>query len=364
MTTDHGVVETPAFMPVGTQGAVKAISSRDLVEMGAAIVLANTYHLYLRPGERLIEAAGGIHRFMSWGRPVLTDSGGFQLLSLNDLAKVTDEGVSFKSHLDGSSHLMTPERVVDVQLAVGSDVMMPLDQCAGYPCGEGAAEEAVRRTTLWAGRSIERSGARIALRGYERVLFGIVQGSVYPALRERSAAEITALDFPGYAIGGASVGEPKEQTRGIVALAAGRLPERKPRYLMGIGLPEDIVEAVGCGVDLFDCVLPTRNARNGQVFTSRGKLVVRNAAYASDFGPLDPDCSCETCRNYSRAYLRHLFNAGELLGPRLATYHSLYFYLHMLSEIRQVIREGRFRQWREAFYERYRSSAECGPAPG
>lgn len=353
ITTDHGVVETPAFMPVGTQGTVKAVSSRDLAEMGAEIVLANTYHLYLRPGERLIAGAGGIHRFMSWDRPVLTDSGGYQVFSLADLGTISDEGVEFKSHLDGSSHLLTPERIVDIQLAIGSDIMMVLDQCTGYPCDRRSAADAVRRTTLWAQRSVSHAGARVTADGYERVLFGIVQGSVHPDLRRRSAGEITACDFPGYAIGGASVGEPKEQTRDIVELTAGLLPPGKPRYLMGVGFPEDIVEAVSRGVDLFDCVMPTRNARNGTVFTSCGKLVIKNAAYARDFGPLDPGCDCETCRTYSRSYIRHLFNAGELLGPRLATYHSLYFYLHLLAEIRQVIRDGRFRQWREAFYQRY-----------
>jgi queuine tRNA-ribosyltransferase len=293
---------------------------------------------------------------MSWKGPVLTDSGGYQVFSLSDLRTVTDEGVEFRSHLDGSLHLLTPTRVVDIQVAIGSDIMMVLDQCASYPCDRATAAEAVRRTTLWADRSVAHAGARIDAGGYERVLFGIVQGSVYPDLRERSVREITALDFPGYAIGGVSVGEPKESTFDIIGRVADLLPRERPRYCMGVGFPGDIIEAVARGVDLFDCVMPTRNARNGTVFTSRGKIVVKNAAYARDFGPLDPDCRCATCRTYSRAYLRHLFNAGELLGPRLATYHSLYFYLHLLSEMRQVIREGRFRQWREAFYARYLSA--------
>lgn len=353
ITTDHGDIETPAFMPVGTQGTVKTVSSGDLEAMGASIVLANTYHLYLRPGERVIADAGGIHRFMSWDRPVLTDSGGYQVFSLADLGRITDEGVEFKSHLDGSPHLLTPASVLDIQTAIGSDIMMVLDQCTSFPCDYRTATEAVRRTTLWAKRSIAHRGVRVMEREYERVLFGIVQGSVYPELRERSVGEITSLDFPGYAIGGVSVGEPKEETRAIVTLTADLLPAARPRYLMGVGLPEDIVEAVAAGVDLFDCVIPTRNARNGTVFTSNGKLVVKNAAYARDYTPLDHGCDCETCRTYSRAYIRHLFNAGELLGPRLATYHSLYFYLHLLAEIRQVIRIGRFRQWRNAFYERY-----------
>ena len=251
---------------------------------------------------------------------------------------------------------MTPERVVEIQTSIGSDIMMVLDQCTSYPCDRSEAETAVERTTLWAERSLAVRGPRIDVGGYERVLFGIVQGSVYDDLRERSAAEIVGLDFPGYAIGGLSVGEPKDDTSRIVERTAALLPADKPRYLMGVGLPEDIVEAVARGIDLFDCVVPTRNSRNGTVYTSEGKLVIKNASYARDWGPLDPECRCETCRRYSRGYLRHLFNAGEMSGPRLATYHSLYFYLHLLSEIRQVIREGSFGEWRKEFYRRYRIS--------
>lgn len=356
LVTDHGAVETPAFMPVGTQGTVKTMSSRDLEELGASIILANTYHLYLRPGENTIREAGGIHRFMSWNGPVLTDSGGYQVFSLSDLSRVTDEGVEFQSHLDGSRHLLTPAKVVNVQLEIGSDIMMVLDQCTSYPCDRPTASEAVTRTSLWAGQSVDEAGTRILRDGYERVLFGIVQGSVYPDLRERSVAELRKLDFPGYAIGGLSVGEPKAETLETVAMTTTLLPPDKPRYLMGVGFPEDIVEAIERGVDLFDCVMPTRNARNGTVFTSQGKVVLKNAAYTKDFGPIDPDCSCETCSRYSRAYLRHLFNTGELLGPRLATFHSLYFYLHLLAEIRQVIREGSFQQWKENFYRVYNTS--------
>lgn len=354
--TDHGVVETPAFMPVGTQGAVKTLSSADLEAVGATIILANTYHLYLRPGEKLVADAGGIHRFMSWNGPVLTDSGGYQVFSLADLRRLSDEGVEFQSHLDGSRHLLTPERVVEIQLSIGSDIMMVLDQCTSYPCDRSEAETAVQRTTLWAQRSLAGRGARIMENDYERVLFGIVQGSVYPDLRERSARELVGLDFPGYAIGGLSVGEPKNETMNIVEQTAACLPADKPRYLMGVGFPEDIVEAVARGIDLFDCVVPTRNSRNGTVYTSRGKLVIKNAAYARDWGPIDPDCRCETCRRYSRSYIRHLFNAGEMSGRRLATYHSLYFYLHLLSEMRQVIREGSFGEWRKEFYKRYKFS--------
>jgi len=352
--TDHGTIKTPAFMPVGTQGTVKTVSSRDLEEMGASIILANTYHLYLRPGEKLIEEAGGIHRFMSWKKPVLTDSGGYQVFSLADLNRIVDEGVEFKSHLDGSLHFLTPSKVVGIQLAIGPDIMMVLDQCTSYPCDRPTAEAAAARTTLWAEQSLQEMGPKVTKNGYERVLFGIVQGSVYPDLRRRSVKELAGLDFPGYAIGGLSVGEPKRDTREMVKLTAALLPANKPRYLMGVGFPEDIVEAVTMGIDLFDCVLPTRNARNGTVFTSRGKVIVKNADQARDFGPLDPNCGCETCRTYTRAYLRHLFNAGELLGPRLATYHSLYFYLHLLAEIRQVIQDGSFQEWRKEFYEVYR----------
>jgi len=356
LSTDHGVVETPCFMPVGTQGAVKTMSSGDLEEMGARIILANTYHLYLRPGVKILEETGGIHRFMSWKGPVLTDSGGYQVFSLSDLNRITDEGVEFRSHLDGSAHMLTPTGVIDIQLSIGSDIMMVLDQCTSYPCGRRGAEEAVARTTLWAERSVGGRGTRIIRNGYERVLFGIVQGSIYRDLRERSVGELVPLDFPGYAIGGLSVGEPKEETMRTVEETSALLPREKPRYLMGVGLPEDIVEAVARGIDLFDCVVPTRNSRNGTVYTSRGKLVVKNAAHARDPGPIDPDCGCETCRRYSRSYIRHLFNTGEMSGPRLATYHSLYFYLHLLDEMRQVIREGSFMEWRKEFYRRYRTS--------
>ena len=351
--TDHGVIETPAFMPVGTQGTVKTMSSRDLTEIGAGIILSNTYHLYLRPGVEVIAEAGGLHTFMSWGGAILTDSGGYQVLSLSDLRRVTDEGVEFRSHLDGSTHFLTPRKVVDLQIAIGSDIMMVLDECTSYPCDRPTAEEAVERTTRWAEESLEPYGASSSVNGYEQVLFGIVQGSVYPDLRERSVRELASLGFGGYAIGGLSVGEPKEEMFSIVDLVTSLLPEEKPRYLMGVGFPTDIINAVERGVDMFDCVMPTRNARNGTIFTSHGKLVLKNAQHAKDFSPIDEDCECEVCKNYSRAYLRHLFNAGELLAPRLATYHSLYFYLHLMGEMRQVIREGRFRQWKEDFFSKY-----------
>jgi queuine tRNA-ribosyltransferase len=356
ITTDHGAIETPAFMPVGTQATVKSLSPEELSGAGARIVLANTYHLHLRPGEELIREAGGIHKFMSWPGPVLTDSGGYQVFSLSDLRKISDEGVSFRSHIDGSLRHLTPEGVVDIQLDIGSDIMMVLDHCAEYPCSRETAEDAVDRTTLWARRSVGRHGPRISRNGYERVLFGIVQGSVFEDLRMRSVSELVELDFPGYAIGGLSVGESKEDIYGIAGFTARLLPGDKPRYLMGVGFPEDLIESVARGIDIFDCVMPTRNARNGTVFTSHGRVILKNASNRNDFGPLDPNCDCYTCRNYSRAYLRHLFMAGEMLGPRLATIHSIRFYLHLMEEMRQVIREDRFGRWREEFYRRYTES--------
>jgi len=351
--TDHGEIETPAFMPVGTQGTVKTLSSRDLREIGYRMILSNTYHLYLRPGVEVLEEAGGLHKFMSWDGAILTDSGGYQVFSLSDLTKISDEGVEFRSHLDGSRHILTPERVVDLQLGIGPDIMMVLDQCTSYPCDRPTAQEAVERTTKWAERSIRQYGARITRSGYERVLFGIIQGSVYKDSRERSARGLMELDFPGYAVGGLSVGEPKGEMLEVLEHTTSILPEDKPRYLMGVGFPTDIIEAVERGVDIFDCVMPTRNARNGTVFTSRGKVVLKNSTYTRDFSPIDEDCDCEVCRNYSRAYLRHLFNAGELLAPRLATYHSLYFYLHLMEQMRQVIREGTFLEWKEMFLAKY-----------
>jgi queuine tRNA-ribosyltransferase len=356
LTTDHGIIETPAFMPVGTQATVKSLAPADLLGAGAQIILGNTYHLHLRPGEELIKEAGGLHKFMSWPGPVLTDSGGYQVFSLADLRKISDDGVSFRSHIDGSRRHLTPESVVDIQLDLGSDIMMVLDHCAEYPCSHDTALAAVTRTTHWAERSLSPHGPRITRDGYERVLFAIVQGNVFEDLRERSARELVALDFPGYAIGGLSVGEPKEDLYGMAGFTAKFLPVEKPRYLMGVGFPEDLVEAVSRGIDMFDCVMPTRNARNGTVFSSRGRVILKNASNRRDFGPLDPECDCDTCRNYSRAYLRHLFMAGEMLGPRLATVHNIRFYLHLMEEMRQVIREDLFSQWRKEFYEKYAKS--------
>ena len=336
LSTPHGVVETPAFMPVGTAAAVKAVTGRDLEEAGAQIVLANTYHLMLRPGEKTVAALGGLHGFTGWRRPYLTDSGGYQVFSLTGLRHLTEDGVRFQSHLDGTSHLLTPERSMEVQEGLGADIAMAFDECPPWPAPREAVDEATSRTTRWAER------CRRAHRRRDQALFGIVQGGVHLDLRERSAREIMAMDFPGHGIGGLSVGEPKDDMARVLDHLDPILPEGKPRYLMGVGTPEDIVGAVGRGVDMFDCVLPTRNARNGQLFTSQGRLSIRNARHRDDPAPPDPACSCFTCRTTSRAYLRHLHLANEMSAATLMTVHNLAFYLDTLERIRQSIRLGRF----------------------
>lgn len=347
--TPRGVIHTPAFMPVGTQATVKTLTPEEVAELGAEIILANTYHLYLRPGHELIRQAGGLHRFMHWNRPILTDSGGFQIFSLGPLRRITDEGVYFRSHLDGSHHFITPEKAMEIQAALGSDIAMAFDVCSPYPCSYEEALAAVERTTAWAERC-----SRVP-RHPEQVVFGIVQGSVYPELRARSARELMAMDFPGYAIGGLSVGEPKPIMYEILEYTASMLPEDRPRYLMGVGSADCLWEGVARGVDLFDCVLPTRIARNGTALTSWGKLVVRNAAYADDFTPIEEGCGCYTCKNYTRAYLRHLFKAGEMLGPRLLTIHNLYFTLTLMKRIRKAIERGDFTEQKEIFLKQYRA---------
>jgi queuine tRNA-ribosyltransferase len=353
--TNRGTVQTPAFMPVGTQATVKTLRQDDLIALGAEIILANTYHLYLRPGHALIEEMGGLHRFMSWDRFILTDSGGFQVWSLAELNQIRPEGVRFRSHLDGSEHLFTPELCMDVQLALGSDIVMVLDQCLDYPAERADAEEAVATTLGWARRSREAFDRTERLPGSDPALFGIVQGGIYPDLRARCLEGLKEIGFDGLALGGLSVGEPKTAMWEMVeAGMPGMYPDR-PRYLMGVGTPEDLVEGVTRGVDLFDCVLPTRNARKGTVFTSRGRLVVKNAAYARDPGPLDPECACYTCRRYSRAYIRHLFQATEVLAQELATLHSVHFYLETMSRMRTALREGRFGDWSRKFLAAYRS---------
>jgi queuine tRNA-ribosyltransferase len=348
--TRHGEAETPAFMTVGTQATVKSLSPREIREAGVRIVLSNTYHLYLRPGPDLISRAGGLARFMGWDGVTLTDSGGFQIFSMADLTRIVREGVTFKSHLDGSEHFLTPEDVVGIQTRIGADIMMVLDECTAYPLSYERAKQSADLTIDWAARSKQeflRLGA-----GEAQALFGIVQGSTYETLRKRCAEALVETGFDGYAIGGLSVGEPKSAMFEMVDLCAGHMPADSPRYLMGVGFPEDIVESIGRGVDMFDCVMPTRNARNGTVFTSRGKIVVKNAEYAEDLTPLDPECDCYTCRNFTRAYLRHLFQAGEMLGPRLATLHSVTYFQRVVREARQAILEDRFVAWKESLLER------------
>ena len=359
MTTAHGDVETPAFMPVGTQGAVKSATHRDLEELGADILLSNTYHLYLRPGDDLIARRGGLHRFIGWRKPILTDSGGYQIFSLAARRTIAEEGAHFQSHLDGSAHLLTPEKATDIQAQLGSDIAMVLDECLAHPSSQDEARRSMARTLRWAGRARERllalrAGplAGVVVTNAGQAQFGIVQGGVFPDLREESARSTVALAFEGYAIGGLSVGEPIDVMYDIVARTTSWLPADRPRYLMGTGTPGDLVEAVARGVDLFDCVLPTRNARNGQLFTSHGRLNIRNARYAEDEAPPDPACACYTCRTCTRAYLRHLFMAKELNAATLNTLHNLHFYLDTIRRIREAIRFGRFESFRMAFRER------------
>jgi queuine tRNA-ribosyltransferase len=341
LLTPHGLLETPSFMPVGTAGVVKAVTASQLRAVGAEMILANTYHLMLRPGEAVVEALGGLHGFTGWSGPFLTDSGGYQVFSLTALRKVTEEGVRFRSHLDGSSHLLSPERSIEVQQSLGADIAMAFDECPPWPAARGAVAEATARTTRWAERS------RAAHTRRDQWLFGIVQGGVHLDLRETSAREIMALGFPGHAIGGLSVGEPKSEARRVLEHLDPILPADKPRYLMGVGTPEDLIEGVARGVDMFDCVLPTRNARNGQLFTRFGKLSLRNALYRSDPRPPDPECACPTCRTTSRAYLRHLHLSGEITGMILATIHNLFFYLDTMKRMRQHIVLGRFEEFRK-----------------
>jgi queuine tRNA-ribosyltransferase len=347
LETLHGIIKTPVFMPVGTQGTVKTMTPEELHQMGAKIILSNTYHLYLRPGHELIEEAGGLHKFMNWDGSILTDSGGFQIFSLAALRKITDDGAVFRSHIDGSEHFFSPEKAIQVQRALGSDIVMALDECAPYPVTFDYTAEAVERTTRWAARC-----AAVPLKEGQN-LFGIVQGGVFPELRQRSAGQITQLDLPGYAIGGLSVGEPKELMYDMLEHTIPLLPTDRPRYLMGVGSPDCLFEGVARGVDMFDCVLPTRIARNGTVFTSRGRLVVRNAKYKRDFGPMDEDCTCYACRNFSRAYIRHLINTGEILGLRLTTIHNLHFLMELMEDIREAIFQDRFLELKGDFFSRY-----------
>jgi queuine tRNA-ribosyltransferase len=352
--TPHGIIETPIFMPVGTQGTVKGIRQEELEAIGVPILLGNTYHLYLRPGHEQIRKAGGLHRFMSWNRPILTDSGGFQVMSLKSLGKVTEDGVKFRSHLDGSSHFLSPESAVEIQWALGSDIMMCLDECVEYPSSREAVKRSVELTTRWAARCMnaakkleaEGTGPWKDKPGAFPTLFGIVQGGTDQELRRQSADELRGVNFEGYAIGGLAVGEPKSEMYDTTESTAGLLPRERPRYLMGVGTPENLVESVARGIDMFDCVMPTRNARNACAFTSEGKIVLRNARYAQDDGPLDPACECSVCRRYSRRYLRHLFVCGEMLGPILATHHNIHFYLDTMRRMRQSLLFGEFAEFR------------------
>ncbi|UWG95642.1 tRNA guanosine(34) transglycosylase Tgt [Dehalobacter sp. DCM] len=346
--TPHGSIETPAFMPVGTQATVKAVSPEELKAMGANIILSNTYHLFLRPGHDLIKRAGGLHHFMNWDGAILTDSGGFQVFSLGDLRKITEEGVEFRSHLDGSKQFLSPEKAIEIQMALGSDIVMAFDECTPYPASHEYAQKSAERTFRWLQR------CKAALTTTDRqALFGIVQGGMYEDLRKQNALEMAELDLPGYAIGGLSVGEPKPMMYDVLEYTAPLLPEDKPRYLMGVGSPDDLIEGVIRGIDMFDCVLPSRIARNGTALTRFGKVVVRNAHYADDFTPIDPSCDCYTCRNYSRAYVRHLIKADEIFGHRLMTIHNLHFLLNMMAEIRAAIKNDGLPEYRSKFFADY-----------
>jgi queuine tRNA-ribosyltransferase len=356
--TDHGEIKTPVFMPVGTNGTVKTLSPQDLTENGVEIILANTYHLYLRPGEELLAAQGGLQRFMGWSGPVLTDSGGFQVFSLADLRKIDEDGVTFQSHLDGSSHRFTAEKVIRIQQLIGADIMMVLDECAPFPCDRSYAEKSMQLTLDWAERSKAFLQKAEPVYSWEQSLFAIVQGSTYDDLRIRCSEALSGMDFPGYAIGGLAVGETAEERIRITGLCTDILPPDKPRYLMGVGLPEDILEAIAAGVDMFDCVIPTRNARNGTVFYRQGKLIIKSARYKAESGPIDDLCTCYTCRHFSRAYIRHLFNTNEILGLRLATLHNIHFYMWLLHEARKKIEQDSFSKWHRDLLKQWRGQAK------
>lgn len=350
ITTPHSSFETPVFMPVGTLATVKSLSSDELEEMGAGIILSNTYHLHLRPGEELIERAGGLHQFMNWSGSILTDSGGFQVFSLDSLRKIEEEGVSFRSHIDGSPLFISPEKSIEIQNKLGSDIIMAFDECAPYPAEREYIKASMERTTRWAQRSKDAHS-----QWDKQSLFAIVQGGVFPDLRKESAAALTEMDFPGYAIGGLSVGEPKEDMYHVLEETIPLLPQDRPRYLMGVGSPDSLIEGAIRGIDMFDCVLPTRIARNGTAMTSLGRVSLRNARYFDDFSPLDPECQCSTCQNYSKAYLRHLFIAKEMLGPRLVSIHNLSFLLNLMKKIREAIKANSLLELREEFYSKYKA---------
>ena len=344
--TPHGDIQTPIFMPVGTQATVKSMTPEELKENGAQIILSNTYHLYLRPGSKLVKKAGGLHNFMKWDRPILTDCGGFQVFSLSDLRTITEEGVEFKSHLDGSKHFFSPEKVMEIEEDLGADIIMSFDECCPYPSTYEYTKNSMERTTRWAKRCKEAHKT-------DQALFGIIQGGFYEDLRKKSAEDLIALDFPGYAIGGISVGEPKEEYLKMLKYTAPLMPENKPRYLMGVGSPDYLLEAAMAGIDMCDCVLPTRIARNGTAMTSHGKVVVRNATYAEDFSPLDPECDCYTCRNYTRAYIRHLIKCNEILGVRLLSIHNIKFLTNLMERVRIEIENDNLLNFVKEFYVKY-----------
>ena len=345
--TPHGDIQTPILMPVGTQATVKSMTVEELKENGAQIILSNTYHLYLRPGEKIVKEAGGLHNFMRWDRPILTDCGGFQVFSLSDLRTISEDGVEFKSHLDGSKHFFSPEKVMQIEEDLGADIIMSFDECCPYPSTYEYTKNSMERTTRWAKRCKE------AHKTTNQALFGIIQGGFYEDLREKSAKDLIELDFPGYAIGGISVGEPKEEFIKMLKFTAPLMPENKPRYLMGVGSPDYLLEAAMAGIDMCDCVLPTRIARNGTAMTSHGKVVVRNATYAEDFTPLDPECDCYTCRNYTRAYIRHLVKCNEILGVRLLSIHNIKFLTNLMERVRMEIENDNLANFVKEFYKKY-----------
>lgn len=346
--TPHGFFDTPAFMPVGTQATVKGMSPDELKEVEAQIILSNTYHLYMRPGFDIVKDAGGLHKFMNWDRSILTDSGGFQVFSLSDLRDIKEEGVTFKSHIDGSKHFISPEKAIEIQNALGADIIMAFDECAPYPAEFDYVKKSLERTTRWAKRCKEAHKNT-----EEQALFGIVQGGVYPELRIQSANELLELDFPGYALGGLSVGEPAHLMYAALECTVPLLPENKPRYLMGVGSPDYLIEGSIRGIDMFDCVLPTRIGRNGTVLTGNGKIIIRDAKYARDYSSLDPECDCYTCRNFTKAYIRHLLKAQEVLGIRLTTWHNLRFLLKLMQNVRQAITEDRLADYRNEFFSKF-----------
>jgi len=361
ITTPHGTIDTPVFMPVGTQATVKTLSPEDLKAAGAEIILGNTYHLFLRPGHELIQRMGGLHGFMSWPSPILTDSGGYQVFSLSDLKKIQEEGVTFQSHIDGARHLFTPESVMEIETALGSDIIMPLDECTPYPCEYEYAKESYAMTLRWAERSKKSFDEFESVRRAPQALFGIVQGSTYEDLRLDCARKLVDMGFDGYAIGGLSIGEPKSTMGDLIDLTVACLPVDQPRYLMGAGTPEDLVDAVGRGLDMFDCVIPTREGRNGALYTKEGRININNARFREDEGPLEEDCNCYACRTFSRAYLRHLYHAGEILGPRMGTLHNVHFFVGLARRMRQAILDDTFLDWRTDFLNLYRVSLskEC-----